>query len=187
MIEKLRQNINDYQMRKITREELIKKLPFSKESQYHEGRKIAENIIASKNSNDVNFCIWLLWILEENDEHIDLFHKLLLEPWHTEYNDIIHDLQRREHPSSVPVIKIAIQQKYDSLEAYSTGTGQFINQCGHALKSIGTKEAIDTIKDLAENSEDPIIKVEMIYRLSKIFPTNGLPENEDLPRWYDFD
>ncbi|MEN2399912.1 hypothetical protein GKZ90_0009000 [Flavobacterium sp. MC2016-06] len=186
MIEKLKQDFKNHQSNTFHKEEFIKKLPFPIESKHEIGRKIIKDIIAAKNSDDMEFCLFFLWVIEEDNDMLDLLHQILLEPWHRKYDDIIHNLQWREHPSSVPVIKIAIQQKYDFLEAYSTGTGQFINQCGHALKSIGTKEAIDTIKDLAENSEDPIIKIEMIYRLSKIFPTENT-ENEDLPRWYDFD
>lgn len=187
MIEKLRQDFAEH-LKKSRRSklEIVESLPFPIESKNEIGRKIIKDIIASKNSDDMEFCLLLLWVVDEDDDCIDLLHEILLEPWHRKYDDIIHNLQWRQHPSSVPTIKIAIQQKYPFLEAYSTGTGQFINQCGHALKSIGTEEAIEAIKDLAENSEDPIVKVEMIYRLSKIFPTD-YPEDEELPRWYDFD
>ncbi|MFB9080020.1 hypothetical protein ACFFLS_09015 [Flavobacterium procerum] len=186
MIEKLRQDFAEYSKRKIrNKNELLELLPFPIESKNEIGRKIIKDIIASKNSDDMDFCLLLLWVVDEEDDCIDLLHEIFLEPWHTKHDDIIHNLQWREHPSSVPTIKIAMQQKFPFLEACSR-TGPFINQCGHALKSIGTEEAIEAIKDLAENSEDPIVKAEMIYRLSKIFPEN-YPEDEDLPRWYDFD
>jgi len=60
-----------------------------------------------------------------------------------------------------------MQQKFAFLEAYETGTRQFINQCGHALWSIGTEEAIQVIRDLSE-SRDAVLKDEMCYRLSRI-------------------
>jgi hypothetical protein len=187
MIEKLRQDFAEH-LKKSRRSklEIEENLPFPIESKNEIGRKIIKEIIASKNSDDMEFCLLLLWVIDEDDDCIDLLHEILLEPWHEKHDAIIHDLQWRQHPSSVPTIKIAMQQKFPFLESYSTGTGQFINQCGHALKSIGTQEAIEAIKDLAENSEDPIVKVEMIYRLSKMFPTDN-HEDQDLPRWYDFD
>lgn len=64
---------------------------------------------------------------------LDIIHKLLLEPWHREYEELAHDLQRRKRPESVPFLKQAIQNKYEYLESYETGTRQLINQCGHAL------------------------------------------------------
>lgn len=187
MMEKLRQDFAEYSKRsKLDKNELLNLLPFPIESKYEVGRKIIKDIIASKNSDDMEFCLLLHWVVDEDDDCIDLLHEILLEPWHTKYDEIIHNLQWRQHPSSVPTIKIAMQQKFPFLESYCTGMGQFINQCGHALQSIGTEEAIKTIKDLAENSENPIIKIEMIYRLSKIFPEN-YSEDEEFPRWYDFD
>ena len=73
-------------------------------------------------------------------------------------------------------MKEAIQKKFKFLESYETGTRQFINQCGHALKSIGTDEAINVIKELAK-SEDPIIKDEMLYRISQIEGRNDFHRN----------
>ena len=187
MIEKLKRDFTEYRKRsKLDKNELLEALPFPIESKNEIGRKIIKDIIASKNSDDMEFCLLLLWVVDEEDDCIDLLHEILLEPWHTKHDEIIHDLQWRVNPSSVPAIKIAIQQKFPFLESYNTGTGQFINQCGHALQSIGTEEAIEAIRDLAKNSEDPIVKAEMIYRLSKLFPEN-YPEDEELPRWYDFD
>jgi len=174
MTEELKQNILDFELRKISKEELLLKLPFSQENNSIELRNIITNIIDSKIGKDVEFGLTLLWLLEENNEFTDLLHKLILEPWHSRYEDIIHDLQERKDSSSVPVIKIAVQQKYEYLESYGTGTRQFISQCGHALKSIGTKEAIEVIKDLAENSDDELIKTVMKYRLEK---TIGSEEN----------
>ncbi len=168
MTEKLKQDILDFELQKITKEELISRLPFSIEKKSFEIRKIIEDIITNRKSDEVEYGLTLLWLLEDKNEFIDLIHILILEPWHTRYEDIIHDLQQRKEPSSVDVIKIAIQQKYDYLESYGTGTGQFISQCGHALRSIGTIEAIQTIKDLAENSTDEDVRIAMKYRLDKI-------------------
>ena len=127
-----------------------------------------DEVIAFKKGEDVAQALTLLWLLEENHEFTDLLHQLILESWHTRYEEIIHSLQERKDPSSVPVIREAIQKKYEYLESYGTGTAQFISQCGHALKSIGTPEALEVIKDLAEHSNDPLVKAAMRYRWEKI-------------------
>jgi hypothetical protein len=186
MTDKLKQDILDFELQKITKDELLSRLPFSIENKSEELRRIINDIINSRIGSNVEYGLTLLWLLEENNEYTDLLHSLIIEPWHSRYEDIIHSLQYRKDPTSVPIIKIAIQQKYDYLESYGTGTGQFISQCGHALKSIGTKEAIETIKDLAENSDDPIIKVEMMYRLNKIISQDNVTKTEKIKRWWDF-
>ena len=168
MTEELKQAILDFELRKITKDELVSRLPFSREHKSIEMRRIMDQIIRSKTAADVESGLTLLGLVEEHEEFTDLLHRLILEPWHTRYEDIIHDLQARKDPASIPVIRVAIQQKYDYLESYGTGTPQFISQCGHALASIGTAEAIETIRDLAENSEDPLIRTAMRYRLDKI-------------------
>ncbi|MNJ91820.1 hypothetical protein D3C87_94750 [compost metagenome] len=164
----LKQAILHFELRKITKEELLAGLPFSIENKSVELRRIIDDVIRTKDVEGIEFALTLLGLLEENDEFTDLLHQLILEPWHTRYEDIIHDLQARKDPASIPVIKIAIQQKYDYLESYGTGTGQFISQCGHALWSIGTPEAIEVIEELAENSADPLIRDAMSYRMDKI-------------------
>lgn len=168
MTEALKQAILDFELRKITKDELVSRLPFSHENKSIEMRRIMEEIMDSQRGEDVEPGLTLLWLLEEQAEFTDLLHRLILEPWHTRYEEIIHELQARKDPASIPVIRNAIQQKYDYLESYGTGTPQFISQCGHALVSIGTPEAIETIRDLAENSEDPLIKTAMRYRMDQI-------------------
>lgn len=168
MTEALKQAIWEFEFQNITKDELVSRLPFSMEHASVEMRHIMEEIIQSQRGEDVEPGLTLLWLLEEKEEFTDLLHRLILEPWHTRYEEIIHELQARKDPASVPVIRRAMQQKYEYLESYGTGTEQFISQCGHALRSIGTEEAMETIRDLAENSPDPLIRTLMKYRLDKI-------------------
>ena len=113
MTENLRQAISDFDFQKITKEELLSRLPFSIEDKSRALRQMIHEIILSKNGSDVEYGLTLLWLLEENNEFTDLLHVLILEPWHSRYEDIIHSLQGRKDPTSVPIIKIAIQNKYE--------------------------------------------------------------------------
>ncbi len=183
MTEELRQNIIDFQLGKLPRETLLSKLPKDNEAKSKEIRKIFENIIDSNNSDDVELGLSLLWLVEENNEFTDLIHRLIIEPWHTRYEDLIHDLQSRKENSSVPIIKKAIQQKFDFLESYETGTGQFISQCGYALFSIGTNDAIRTITELS-NSDNVMIKREMSYQLKRLEKHPDTEDTDKTPRWW---
>lgn len=183
MTEELKQYIIDFQLGKLPRELLLSKLPNDNQTKSKEIRKIIENIIDSKNSEDLELGITLLWIVEENNEFTDLIHRIILEPWHTRYEDLIHDLQSRKENSSVPIIKKAIQQKFDFLESYETGTGQFISQCGYALYSIGTIDAIRVITELS-NSDNDMIKREMCYQLKRLEKHPDTENTEKTPRWW---
>ncbi|MGC4102856.1 hypothetical protein [Ferruginibacter sp.] len=176
----IKSKITAYYNRQISAAELRASLS----EYYPERNNLVRNTFAelleSKDSKEVYYALDLLWIFEEKkDEYIDLLHTLLLEPWHSQYENLAHNLQYRKNPLSIPYLKAAMQKKYDSLESYGTGTRQFINQCGHALWSINTKEAIDTIRELS-TAADPVLKDEMLYRLSRIEGRNDYERDYDL-------
>ena len=110
---------------------------------------------------------------------LDIWHKLLLETWHTETESIVHIIQNIAHVSSTPIIKKAMHTSYPLLESYETGVRQFISQCGHTLWSINTMEAVVLIEDLT-NSKNPIIQDEMQYRLNRIQGKNDYKRNYNL-------
>ncbi len=165
-----------YYLDKITAQQIISSLniPSGKEGDFL--RKMFEDIFMSSESDYVRYGLAILPLFEKGNEHIDIIHRLILEPWHDRYEDIAHDLQRRRSVSSIPFLKEAMQKKYSYLESYESGTRQFINQCGHALWNIGTKEALDVIRELSK-SEDAVLKDEMLYRLSKIENRNNYKRN----------
>ena len=124
-------------------------------------------VIRDQDAEGVENGLTILSVWETANEFIDILHNLIVEPWHREHENIVHDLQFRKDPSSIPFIEEAMIKRYDYLEAYGTGTRQFINQCGHALRSIGTPKAILVIQKLAQ-SDDVILADEMKYRLSRV-------------------
>lgn len=181
----LNQAIFDFQCRRISERELVSALPFPPQEASVRLRSIVDDIIRRKSASDVESILILMDIFEFEDKFPDSLHKLILEPWHYSYENITHMLQDRMDPASIPFIRAAMHNKYAALE-YTGGTGQFIGQCGHALWSIGTPEAIQVIKELSETSEDPIIRAEMTYRLRRI-EAHGQPlQGPPLKRWSDF-
>jgi hypothetical protein len=137
-----------------------------------------DRIVANKDPDEVEDLMSYAFSNDKDEKALEIVHQLISEPWHSAYEDMAHYLQHCKSPKSVPFIKNAMQKKYEYLESYGTGTRQFINQCGHALWSIGTAEAIDTIKELAK-SADPIVKDEMLYRASRIAGTDDYERNDD--------
>ena len=91
----------------------------------------------------------------------------LLRIDHSEHEEIIRFLQDAADPFAIPFIKQAIllkpQLDYLAYDDY----GSYYKKCFWALKAIGSKNAIELIKEFTE-SVDPIIKEQAHYRLSKI-------------------
>jgi|GEM_PF-2856343 hypothetical protein len=176
MTDQIKAIIHQYWKKEIDRNEFVKKIQAEIGGKKEDFRDLFQQIIQSKNQDELELGLAILYAVEENNDLIDLIHQLILEPWHREYEELAHDLQRRKQPESVPFLKEAMQKKYDYLESYGTGTRQFINQCGHALRSIGTEAAIEAIRTLSQ-SDDPVIKDEMRYRLSQIEGRNDYQRN----------
>ena len=177
MSEKIKLLVRQYQRRECSKAEFVKQIQeeigIGKENFGH----YFEKILADKNPDDVESALTILYALDENNNLIDFIHQLLLAPWHTKYEALVHELQQRKQPESVPFIKEAMQKKFPYPESYETGTRQFINQCGHALWSIGTEAAIQAIRELSE-SQDPVLRDEMCYRLSRIEGRNDYQRND---------
>jgi hypothetical protein len=178
MDKNIKEIIHKYWKKKITIHQFKEKISNIIGNRKKDIRNFIEEIIKHKNPDHLEYGLVILFAFEENNEMIDLINQLILEPWHRSYEELVHNLQRRKRTESIPFLKKAIQNKYEYLEVTGTGTRQFINQCGHALRSIGTQEALDIIRQLSQ-SKDPIIKDEMLYRISKIEGRN------DYQRKYD--
>lgn len=129
--------------------------------------ELGETLLRQQDAEGLDYWLFLLATLRQEADCIGGLHRFLLAPWHYSYEEIIHRLQVLRNPASIPFIRDAMQQRFAYLESTGTGTRQFINQCGHALRSIGTPEAIAVITELSR-SADPILQDEMLYRLSKI-------------------
>jgi len=158
------QALHDYWLEKLTREQLMTILEKEIGTDKAALDKLFETIIATEDAPGVDYGLSIIHELDLSSAMLDTLHRLILAPWHYRYEDLIHTLQKLKHPASVPIIKAAMQKRYDYLESYGTGTQQFISQCGYALVSIGTDEALAVIKELAQ-SNDPILQAEMLNHL----------------------
>lgn len=177
MNDTIRNIISQYRRKEFNKEEFLEKIQPEIGNTKEDFKNQFEKIILAKNVDDLKYGLIILYAIEESNEMIHLIHRLILEPWHGEYEEIAHDLQKRAQPESIPFLKEAMQKKYKYLESYGTGTRQFINQCGHALWSIGTKEAIEVIQELSK-SNDPVVKDEMMYRINRIEGKDDYERND---------
>ncbi len=94
-------------------------------------------------------------------------NQLIINPNHQSHQRLVKHLQDDlKYPSSVPYIRKALESNFDYLEYTGSDDDAIAKWFSHALHSIGTKEAIDLMKEYA-NSANQKIKDEMRYRLLK--------------------
>lgn len=177
MISRIKKHFNDLKHSKSTKESSNQNI--TDKSNMEKDSISLSQILLNKNADEVENLMINAYSNKNDDEIIIMIHKLIAEPWHRSHEEMAHYLQNSKRPESVPFIKNAMMKRYDYLESYGTGTRQFINQCGHALKSIGTEQAINVIKELTK-SNDEIIRDEMLYRVSKIENRNDYERNFDI-------
>jgi len=167
MNETIRILSTQFQLQEISKEEFIDRLPIDLKTNPLKLKELFLLTMDARNSEGLESALTVMWALGMEHEQVDLLNRLLLEPWHTRHEDIIHEIQRQKNPDSIPYIREAMQKRYGYLVEYGTGVRQFINQCGHALVSIGTREALEVVYDLS-SSQDPVLQDEMLYRISRI-------------------
>jgi hypothetical protein len=110
MDEKIKMIIRSYWDKKVTKEQLITSIREVLENEQLTFSDFFNHLIISQNVDDLAYGLEILYAVEKDNEMIDFIHKLLLEPWHRGYEELAHDLQRRERPESIPYLKEAMKK-----------------------------------------------------------------------------
>lgn len=164
---RINQLLAAYQLGKITEEELYARLPpdipITKEYVWTE----ISAALDQPDQDTLDRALRLLWIYDDHKQLLDLLHRLLLAPHHYQHQYITHLLQTIRSPTSVSVIRAALETNFNYL-TYTGSKRRVIAQWfSWALHDIGTSEAIQTMQEFAETGKKGIRK-EMRYRLSTI-------------------
>jgi hypothetical protein len=97
----------------------------------------------------------------------DLLNELLLITFHRQHQYIARTIQDYKILSSVPFIDKVLESKFEGIPYTGSESRSMAKWFSWALYSIGTKEAIEVMKEHA-NSTDEGIREEMRYRLNKL-------------------
>lgn len=130
-------------------------------------RQIIETEISLEYPKNLDKAISHLLQLDELNRFIDLLNALLLTTNHCRHQEITKAIQECKDPSSVHYIRQVLNTDLKYLDYAGSDSDAISKWFSHALASIGTKEAIELMKEHA-NSADESIKKEMLYRLSKL-------------------
>ena len=162
------QVVVDYCLGRISRMDLLKRLPFDVDQIPDEIRRQLTAALLHKSGELVETMLSVASIFGVPFEHYaDLLWLLVTEDWHYKHEDIIGFLQDSADPRAIPLIIKAIDLKprleYLAYDDY----GSYYKKCLWALQDIGTLEAIAVIENCTK-SQDTALAEEAFYRLSKI-------------------
>ncbi len=117
-------------------------------------------------NKELSSLINLIYLCENKAPFIDVLNELLINPNHKSHQFITKTLQNLKQPSSVKFIKQALETDFDYLNYTASEPEAIAKWFSWALFSIGTEEAINTLRQYAQ-SDNAGIKKEMTYRLNK--------------------
>lgn len=123
--------------------------------------------IEKENLKELDIAVSELLESENISNHIDLLNELLLINFHRQHQYIARAIQDLRTPSSVPYIKKVLDSEFKEIPYTGSDSYGMAKWFSWALYSIGTREAIEVLKEHA-NSKDNGIKYEMRYRLKKL-------------------
>lgn len=123
--------------------------------------------IEQNDSERLNITVSELLQSENISNHINLLNELLLINFHRQHQYIAKAIQDLRTPSSVPYIKKVLDSEFEEIPYTGSDSYSMAKWFSWALYCIGTKEAIEVLKEHA-NSKDKGIKYEMRYRLKKL-------------------
>lgn len=134
-------------------------------------KRILQDAMKEQNVEHLELSIKLIWLSNSVDQFIDELNLLLLDPNHRSHQLITKTIQDLKNPKSIPFIRKALASKFDYLAYTCSESAVIAKWFSWALFSIGTKEAIDVIKEYAD-AEDEGVRKEMRYRWRKLTENN---------------
>jgi hypothetical protein len=156
----------EYGSGRLSREEFLKQFPKDLNSSKDYIIDGLQNAIDKGDIEELDNTINLIWFSKTERDFVDILNELLINPNHRRHQEITKSIQGIKSDSSVPFIRKALQSNFDYLEYTCSDSGTIAKWFSWALYSIGTKEAIELMKEYSE-SQDLGIRNEMIYRLKK--------------------
>jgi len=150
--------LQDLALGKISHEDLVRYLPeVIRADNNYIGTALGQ-ALESRDPLDVEFGLALLrGDLSRGESQLVLENlcKLLVEDWHFSHEDIASLLTDIQNPVSVECLFKAATSSFDYLDYDETY--QFARKCIKALSAVGTRDAIERIRQLS-NSDNEIIK-----------------------------
>jgi len=151
----------------ISKEVFLKNFPVDIQNNPNYIKEEVSAAIRNGDNDTLQMTINLIWLSGDTSEFVDLLNELLINPNHQSHQQIAKTLQDIRSPTTIPFVKKALDTNFDYLEYTCSDSEIIAKWFSWLLFSIGTKDAIDLIKEYS-NSNNEGIRKEMLYRLKKL-------------------
>lgn len=159
--------LSRHSIRQIPFEDLNPEIEFDKLQDLGYVSNYIEAALESNNEHLTTAACAIYSYFKEKKKLEKYLNQLIINPNHCAHQSLVKHLQDDlKYPSSVQYIRKALETNFDYLQYTGSEDVAIAKWFSHALHSIGTKEAIELMKEYS-NSENIQIKDEMRYRLLK--------------------
>lgn len=158
--------LSNYSNTAIDFEILKSDIDFDKLQEYEFVSNFIEKALNSNDKNLTKAACAIYFFFNEKKMLEYYFNQLLINTNHCSHQRLVKHLQDDlKYPSSVVYIRKVLESNYDYLRSYTGSDDAPITKWfSHALNSIGTKDAIELMKDYSKSANRQI-RDEMRYRL----------------------
>ena len=168
MIEKDKQLLAEFYYGIITKSVFLKNFSVDIKNNPDFVKREVKMAIEASEPEEIQMSLSLIWLSEEPSKYIDLLNELLINPNHRSHQQIAKTLQDvSPSPTTIPFVRKALESNFDYLEYTCSEAGVIAKWFSWLLYSIGTKEAIDLMKEYTYSTNEGIAN-EMRYRLNKL-------------------
>lgn len=159
---------------KVSEADFLRQFPAAPEDKVSLGPRVLLSALSQRDADAVEAGIILGSHFGMGSDYISVLERLLGEDWHREHEDIVFALGKLASPTSINAIYAAAQSHHPYLEDYDGGF-QLRSKCIHALRNIGTVEALRRLGELFEKLQEPELRSKIIRRFQEL-ASEGTPE-----------
>jgi len=157
--------LSKYSNYEIPFEDLKPEIKFDKLQDLEYVSSYIEEALKSNNENLTKAACAIYFYFNDKKKLEKYLNQLIINPNHWSHQRLVKHLQDDlKYPSSVQYIRKALESNFDYLQYTYSDDGVIAKWFSHALHSIGTKEAIELMKEYSKSANHQI-KDEMRYRL----------------------
>jgi len=152
---------------KTSEAEFLRQFPASFEEKSSLGLKVLQFALSARDLDAVEAGIILACHFGMGNDYVGVLEQLAGEDWHHKHEDIIFGLGKLASPTSIDAIHRAAQSHLPYLEDYDDSF-QLRSKCIHALRNIGTVEALRRLEELFEKFQEPQLRSKIIRRFREL-------------------
>ncbi|AUX27988.1 uncharacterized protein SOCE836_000560 [Sorangium cellulosum] len=159
---------------RIGEDDFLRQFPLPAEEKLSLGWRVLQFALSERESDAVEVGVILGDYYGMGREYVDVLERLAGEDWHRKHEDIVFALGRLASPTSVDAIYAAARSHHRYLEDYDDSF-ELRSKAIHALRNIGTPEAVSKLEQLFGELKEPSLRSKIIRRFQEL-ASEGAPE-----------